>query len=84
MEKLLEENKTLTQIVNDTRRPPVHPDGFHQSISRNFLYKVKFIIYCHLVNLSKIFGLKVSSRHDCCKSTFKSRDREMKAKGIIE
>ena len=34
MKKLLEENKTLTQIVNDTRRPPVHPDGFHQSISR--------------------------------------------------
>jgi len=31
---LLEENETLTQIVNDARRPPDQLLRFHQSISR--------------------------------------------------
>jgi len=33
MKRLLEENKTLTKIVNDAGGPP----GVHQTISRNFL-----------------------------------------------
>ena len=40
MKKLLEENETLTQIVNDTGRP----HGFHQSISRTFSSKIRLKI----------------------------------------
>jgi len=40
MNKLLQENKTLTQIVKDAGRK----DGFHQSISRNFLRKIRLKI----------------------------------------
>jgi len=36
MKKLLEENETLTQIVNRT-------DGFHQSITQNVLGKIWLI-----------------------------------------
>ena len=39
MKKLLEENKTLTQIANDAGRPPV-PGQLRQSISRILLWKV--------------------------------------------
>ena len=35
--KVLEENETLTQIVNDTGRPP---GRIHQSISRSVLKKI--------------------------------------------
>ena len=40
MKKLLKENKTLTQIVND--HPSARPGGrIHQSISRNLLPKIR-------------------------------------------
>jgi len=38
MKKLLEENETLKQIVNDTGRPPAR---VHQSISRKTLRKIR-------------------------------------------
>ena len=46
MRKLLEENETLTQIVNDTRRPTACPPTriVHQSISGNFLRKIRLKI----------------------------------------
>jgi len=37
MKKLLMENKTLTQIVNNAGRPPT----LHQSISQNFLRTIR-------------------------------------------
>jgi len=39
MKKVLEENETLKQIVNDAGRPSAHLDGFHQYISQIFFEK---------------------------------------------
>jgi len=45
MKKLFEENETLTQTVNDAGRQASHRlDGFHQSISGNFLRKIRLKI----------------------------------------
>jgi len=45
MKTLLEENETLTQIVNEARHPPARPtERIHQSISRNFLRKIQLKI----------------------------------------
>jgi len=48
MKKLLEENETLMQIVYDTG----HSAGrIHQSISQNFLRKIRLIIIYPFMNI---------------------------------
>jgi len=56
MKKLLEENETLTQIVNNAGHPP---GWFHQSISRNFLRKIrlKTITTLHTILRFKIHNM---------------------------
>jgi len=44
MKKLLEEKETSKQIVKDARCPPNRlPGQIHQSISQNFLRKIRLI-----------------------------------------
>ena len=56
MKNVLEENKTLTQIVYDAGRPPAQqhaqpPERIHQSISRNVRRKIR--LKSHFMNKNK-------------------------------
>jgi len=52
MKKVLEENETLTQIVNNETE-----NGFHQSLSQNFLRKIWLTKVCVTVLFYSIFNM---------------------------